>query len=71
MQTDYTYKLYYFPNRALAEPIRLLFAYKGIQYEDIRIEWDDNWPKISSSTNIAGFGKILWILKSRTLKSGF
>ena len=35
-----SYKLYYFPSKGLAEPIRLLFAYKGIQYEDIRFTRD-------------------------------
>ena len=38
------YKLYYFPGRGLGEPIRLLFAYKGIKYEDIRIP-RDKWPE--------------------------
>ena len=36
------YKLYYFHKKARAEPIRLLFAYRGIKYEDIRIS-DDEW----------------------------
>ena len=39
-----SYKLYYFPVKGVAEPIRLLFAYKGIQYEDIRIP-GDKWPE--------------------------
>ena len=39
-----SYKLYYFPSKGLAEPIRLLFAYKGIQYEDIRFP-RDKWPE--------------------------
>jgi glutathione S-transferase len=34
------YKLFYFPAKGAAEPIRLLFAYKGIQYEDIRLSGD-------------------------------
>ena len=41
------YKLYYFPFKARGEPIRLLFAYKGIKYEDIRIpfdKWLENKP---------------------------
>lgn len=29
-------KLYYFDARALAEPIRMIFAIGGIEYEDIR-----------------------------------
>ncbi|GLG96500.1 Putative Per a allergen [Gryllus bimaculatus] len=42
------YKLTYFNIRALAEPIRFLFAYGNIEYEDIRIE-RENWPKVKSS----------------------
>ena len=38
------YKLYYFPGKGRAEAIRLLFAYKGIKYEDIRIP-GDKWPE--------------------------
>lgn len=32
------YKFYYFNLKALGEPIRVLFAYGCIKYEDIRIE---------------------------------
>ena len=39
-----SYKLYYFPSRGRAEPIRLLFAYKGIQYEDVRLT-GDKWAE--------------------------
>ena len=42
-----SYKLYYFPGKWAAEPIRLLFAYKSIQYEDIRIP-EDKWPETKS-----------------------
>jgi len=34
------YKLTYFAVRALGEPIRWLFAYTGIPFEDDRINWD-------------------------------
>ena len=43
------YKLHYFPVRGRAEPIRLLFAYKDIKYEDIRIpfdKWQENKPNM-------------------------
>ena len=39
-----SYKLYYFPIRGRGEPIRLLFTYKGIQYEDIRVTGEE-WSK--------------------------
>lgn len=38
-----TFKLTYFNLKGSAEPIRLLFIYGGIEYEDERIEHDD-WP---------------------------
>lgn len=42
------FKLTYFNIRGLGEPIRWLFAYGGIEYEDNRIERDD-WPTLKSS----------------------
>lgn len=47
-----TYKLIYFDAKALAEPIRILFAYGGIDYEDIRIpRFGEEWPKLKPSMN--------------------
>jgi len=43
-----TFKLYYFNIRALAEPIRYLFAYGGVAYEDVRVEKAD-WPTLKST----------------------
>jgi len=42
------YKLSYFDVRALAEPIRLLFAVQGVEYTDERIA-RDNWAAIKDS----------------------
>jgi len=39
------YKLTYFDVRALAEPIRLLFAFQGVEFTDERIP-RDQWPAI-------------------------
>ncbi|VDM55247.1 unnamed protein product [Angiostrongylus costaricensis] len=40
----HSYTLHYFDARGRAEPIRLIFAYYNIIYEDNRISKDD-WPK--------------------------
>lgn len=44
-----TFKLTYFNVKALAEPTRYLFAYGGQQYEDVRIDHGEDWPKIKPS----------------------
>jgi glutathione S-transferase len=43
-----TYKLTYFNIRGLAEPIRLIFAAAGVEYEDNRIE-KSQWPELKST----------------------
>jgi len=40
------YKLHYFNVRGLAEPIRMIFAYVGVEYEDIRIPMEPCPPTI-------------------------
>lgn len=40
-----TYKLTYFNVKALAEPIRFLLSYGGIEFEDVRFERED-WPEL-------------------------
>jgi len=46
-----TYKLTYFNLRARAEPTRLVFAYAGVDYEDIRISFDNqaDWLPLKNS----------------------
>lgn len=42
------YKLYYFNGMWLAEPVRYMFAYKGVEYEDFRFEREE-WANIKPS----------------------
>lgn len=42
------YKLYHFNTRFLAEPIRFIFAYADVQFEDNRISLDD-WRNMKDS----------------------
>ncbi len=37
------YKLYYFKQRGLGEPIRLIFSYLNIPFEDIRVDQPTEW----------------------------
>ncbi|XP_030388202.1 glutathione S-transferase S1 [Scaptodrosophila lebanonensis] len=41
----HSYTLFYFNVKALAEPLRYLFAYGGIEYEDVRVTRDE-WPAL-------------------------
>jgi len=43
------YKLTYFNVKAVAEPIRFIFAYAGVEYEDNRLE-HAQWPDVKGTT---------------------
>lgn len=47
----HSYTLFYFNVKALAEPLRYLFAYGGIEYEDVRVTRDE-WPALKPSKSI-------------------
>ncbi|XP_013188133.2 glutathione S-transferase isoform X1 [Amyelois transitella] len=49
------YKLKFFDFMGVAEPIRYLFAYGGIKYENIVINKEVDWPKIQRTVP---FGKL-------------
>jgi len=51
-----SYKLSYFRLRARAEPARLIFAYAGVDYEDIRIDWlnkEQEWTPVKDSKSVS------------------
>ncbi|KAJ9592543.1 hypothetical protein L9F63_015778 [Diploptera punctata] len=48
-----SYKLLYFPVKALGEPIRFLLSYGGLEFEDHRFQ-EGEWPKVKPTTP---FGK--------------
>lgn len=37
------YKYYYFPHRGIGEPARMVMHYAKVQFEDIRVPYDE-WP---------------------------
>ncbi len=39
------YRLFYFPIKGRAERIRLMFAYAGINFDDIRWDEKNDWVK--------------------------
>lgn len=49
-----THKLTYFNFKGLAEPIRFLLNYGGIEFEDVRID-RENWPQIKESVFLFNF----------------
>ena len=47
------YKLTYFDLRGRAEPTRIALAYAGVDYDDVRISWENRfegeWSEIKNS----------------------
>ena len=51
------YKLYYFSYMGRGEYARYIFAYAGVEYEDIRVEsGSEEWTKLKKSkVNVVSF----------------
>ncbi|CAH1247072.1 HPGDS [Branchiostoma lanceolatum] len=47
------YKLTYFDVRSRGEPTRLIFAAAGVEYEDVRLSFEQ-WPPIKPTTPMGG-----------------
>ncbi|RCN30437.1 hypothetical protein ANCCAN_23793 [Ancylostoma caninum] len=45
----HSYKLHYFDIRGRGEPIRLIFEYYGVKYDDNRIPMED-WPSVKETS---------------------
>ena len=43
-----SYKLTYFNARGVAEPSRIILAYNGVEFEDVRVE-REQWPAMKDS----------------------
>ena len=59
-----TYKLTYFNVRARAELIRFVFAQAGVEYEDVRVSWDQ-WQELKPSKFIKFFPKKLGLVDTQ------
>jgi hypothetical protein len=46
-QSTQQYSLSYYNLRGLAVPIRFMFAYAGVSYEDKRIPMEGNYPRLA------------------------
>lgn len=62
-----TFTLFYFNVKALAEPIRFLFAYGGQEYEDVRVTRDE-WPALKPSMLPQKMGSSIECLFDRLVK---
>ncbi len=43
------YKLYYYSGKGRGEPVRMIFAMAGVEYEDVRFEHDEWLEKYKAS----------------------
>lgn len=48
--SQHEYKLVYFNFMGRGEPIRMIFAFKGIKYEDKRLDLQKEWPSVKPTT---------------------
>ena len=60
------YKLTYFDLEARGELIRLIFAAAKVKYEDHRVSYHDEWPKVKS-----GMSRLILLKKFENIKKHF
>ena len=44
-----SYKVTYFNIQGLAEPIRFILSHAGVEFEDVRIDKEKDWPQLKPS----------------------